>query len=64
MATTEDELRTVQEVAQRYRKRDETVRRWITRGHLAAQTLPSGQYLIRESDLAKFLRPIGATDGK
>lgn len=41
---------TVQECAQRVRRSEETVRRWIRNGKLPA-TLKDGQYIIKEEDL-------------
>ena len=61
VADIENRLLTVPEVAERFRCRRETVRRWIVRGLLPAQVLPSGSYRIRERDLDFVLHPVEAT---
>ncbi|MBI3968349.1 MAG: helix-turn-helix domain-containing protein [Chloroflexi bacterium] len=52
-----DKLLTVQEVAERLRVHEETVRRWLRSGHLEG-VLPGGKrsgYRIRESALQRLL---------
>ena len=55
------ELVTVPEAARFLRRREETIRRWIAKGTLTAQTLPSGEYRIRRDDLLSMLQPVGAS---
>lgn len=52
----EDELLTVSQAAEYYKRTDETVRRWIGRGILSAKVLPGGTYRIRRSDLDSVFR--------
>ena len=42
---------TVQEAALFYKRREETIRRWIHTGKLPASTLPNGEYRIKHEDL-------------
>ena len=57
-----EELLTVQEVAQRLRVDETTVRRWIKNGELEAITLPHKgkrqSYRIRKSTLDRLFNPI------
>lgn len=46
----------VADVAAYTRKHPKTVRRWISKGHLPASR-SSGQWFIRQEDLARFLDP-------
>lgn len=50
-----EELVTVEEAAKFLRVRCETIRRYIKKGHLKAQTLPGGDYRLREEDIQKLL---------
>ena len=53
-----DEFVTVPEAARFLRRREETIRRWILKGALAAQRLPNGEYRIRQESLRTLLRPV------
>ncbi len=50
-----EELITVEEAAKFLRVRCETIRRYIKQGHLRAQTLPGGDYRLREEDIQNLL---------
>ena len=49
-------LLTTGEAARKLYVTDETIRRWIAAGKLAAITLPSGQFRIRADDVEALLR--------
>ncbi len=52
-----EELVTVEEAAKILKVQRETIRRYIKRGHLKAQTLPGGDYRLREKDIQGLLSP-------
>jgi excisionase family DNA binding protein len=54
---------TTYEVAYRLQVSEETVRRWIRTGQLAADD-SSGKYLIKDEDLQQFLRRRGSPAGR
>lgn len=58
-----EELVTVEEASKILKVRRETIRRYITNGHLKALTLPGGDYRLREKDVHALLRP-GPRGGK
>ncbi len=66
MIYDDEDLLTVQEVAERLRVDDTTVRRWIKNGVLEAITLPHrGErqaYRIRKSTLDNLLAPPSSTE--
>lgn len=50
-----EELVTVEEAAKILKVQRETIRRYIKMGHLKAQTLPGGDYRLREKDIQELL---------
>jgi excisionase family DNA binding protein len=50
MQSSDDELLTVAQVAERWQVHTRTVKRWIADGKLKAVRLPSGRYRIRAAD--------------
>lgn len=61
MTQQNEELLTIQEVAEQLRVDDTTVRRWVKNGALAAIALPHGGdrqvFRVRRSDVEKLLHP-------
>src|SRR5215207_4717713 len=55
MAASEEQFLSLEDVASRLQVSDQTVRRWVKSGKLAAYK-PGLEYRIRESDLAEFLK--------
>jgi excisionase family DNA binding protein len=55
VATSEERLLSLEDVADRLQVSDQTVRRWIKSGKLTAYK-PGLEYRIREADLEEFLR--------
>jgi excisionase family DNA binding protein len=56
MQSSDDELLTVAQVAERWQVHTRTVKRWIADGKLKAVRLPSGRYRIRAADADAALR--------
>lgn len=56
MQPRDDDLLTVEQVAQRWQVHTRTVKRWIADGKLNAVRLPSGRYRIRVADAEAALR--------
>ena len=51
-------LKTVNEAAELFRCRPETIRRYIASGQLPAKRFPNGIMRIRATDLEAFLMPV------
>jgi nitrogen PTS system EIIA component len=52
---TQDEMLTVQEVADFMKVSDRTVRNWVNAGELARISIGKKEYRIRRSDLEDFI---------
>ncbi len=52
-----EEFLTVEDAARILKVRRDTIRRYIQNGRLKAQTLPGGDYRLREEDIQGLLSP-------